>query len=451
MATPHVSGAAALLFSLKPGASVEEVSDALLSSADPDSSLAGKTVSGGRLDAPKALAWLKPPAPVLTGTNPVSPAEDANPRIIGTTAAGSRVLLFESDECKGFAAAMGSAAELASPGLQVHVPDESTAEFTAIVETHFNSSPCSEPISYTNSTGVKDETAPNPPVLSSTDPVSPAADEHPKLLGSAEAGATMRVYLGPKCAGTPVAEGSAEELATPGIAVSVASSSTTDFTATATDAAENTSACSDPISYTQVPVEGPDEVPPAAPVLLGTNPVSPASSSNPSVLGSAEAGSTVKVFAGVACGGKQLGQGQAGQLGEFNIQVQILAETTLQLSASSTDAAGNTSGCSNSISYTNTATIGGGTVVAFLPTTPVSTSPSVGCTVPKVIGSSLRQAKAALAGAGCHAAGIHRPPAKKGHRLPALVVKRSTPTAGEEAGNGLVSLFLGPKPHRHHH
>ncbi|MBS1863214.1 MAG: S8 family serine peptidase [Actinobacteria bacterium] len=62
MAAPQVSGVAALLFAEKPSASVEEVREALLAGVDPDPALAAKTVSGGRLDAARALAWLEPSA-----------------------------------------------------------------------------------------------------------------------------------------------------------------------------------------------------------------------------------------------------------------------------------------------------------------------------------------------------------------------------------------------------
>lgn len=61
MAAPQVSGAAALLFSLKPSATVSEVRGALLSSVDPVPSLEGKTTSGGRLDVAAALEALVPP------------------------------------------------------------------------------------------------------------------------------------------------------------------------------------------------------------------------------------------------------------------------------------------------------------------------------------------------------------------------------------------------------
>ena len=55
MATPHVSGAAALYAAAKPGSSALAIRNALLSSAVPTASLVGKTVTGGRLDANGAL------------------------------------------------------------------------------------------------------------------------------------------------------------------------------------------------------------------------------------------------------------------------------------------------------------------------------------------------------------------------------------------------------------
>ena len=50
MATPHVSGAAALYASTHAGATAQQIKDAILSSAVPTASLAGKTVTGGRLN-----------------------------------------------------------------------------------------------------------------------------------------------------------------------------------------------------------------------------------------------------------------------------------------------------------------------------------------------------------------------------------------------------------------
>jgi subtilisin family serine protease len=57
MATPHVTGAVALYKSVHTGATAAQIKNAILSSAVPTSSLSGKTVTGGRLDANAALAW----------------------------------------------------------------------------------------------------------------------------------------------------------------------------------------------------------------------------------------------------------------------------------------------------------------------------------------------------------------------------------------------------------
>jgi subtilisin family serine protease len=63
MATPHVTGAAALLWSNNPTLGSTEVKNAILQSVDKIPSLEGKTVSGGRLNVHKLLelageSWL---------------------------------------------------------------------------------------------------------------------------------------------------------------------------------------------------------------------------------------------------------------------------------------------------------------------------------------------------------------------------------------------------------
>jgi subtilisin family serine protease len=88
MATPHVSGAAALAFAHKPGASVAAVRQAILAGAEPDSSLSGKTVSGGRLNARAALDVLDGRLPLRAP--PESPPPPAAPP---TTATPARVSL----------------------------------------------------------------------------------------------------------------------------------------------------------------------------------------------------------------------------------------------------------------------------------------------------------------------------------------------------------------------
>jgi subtilisin family serine protease len=73
MATPHVSGACALVWAQFPAMSASEIKARILDTTDPLASLAGKTVSGGRLNVHKALTQDVPPtneAPVVTITSP---------------------------------------------------------------------------------------------------------------------------------------------------------------------------------------------------------------------------------------------------------------------------------------------------------------------------------------------------------------------------------------------
>jgi subtilisin family serine protease len=67
MATPHVTGVVALAKSLWPSATVEEIKAAVLNGVDPVPSLAGRTVTGGRLNAFNTLQQL---GLVVAGSSP---------------------------------------------------------------------------------------------------------------------------------------------------------------------------------------------------------------------------------------------------------------------------------------------------------------------------------------------------------------------------------------------
>ena len=95
-----------------------------------------------------------------------------------------------------------------------------------------------------------DTAAPDAPQLTATDPVSPANDNTPQIVGTAAAGTTIKLYTNADCSGSPVATGTVTELEA-GISVSVPDNSTTNFRATSTTAAENVSGCSDPIAYVE--------------------------------------------------------------------------------------------------------------------------------------------------------------------------------------------------------
>ncbi len=76
MATPLVSGVVALMYGLKPTATVCEIRKALLSSVDVVSSLQGKVASGGRINALKAVEAIKT---VQCDTSTPNPNPDPTP------------------------------------------------------------------------------------------------------------------------------------------------------------------------------------------------------------------------------------------------------------------------------------------------------------------------------------------------------------------------------------
>lgn len=204
-----------------------------------------------------------------------------------------------------------------------------------------------------------DDEAPAPPQLTSTDPASPANENHPKIIGSAEAGSTIKIYSDPACEGASIQTGAAEELGSPGIAVEVPDDSVSEFSATSTDAALNVSACSNPIDYTE-------ETPFETEIVKGP-------------LDEAEEAATAL---------KRL--------------TPIVAPPTV-------------------------------------PATPV-------CKVPKLARKTLGQARVALVAAHCALGKVKRPKATRGRKLGPLVVKSSMPSAAASPASGTVDLTLAPKP-----
>jgi predicted phage tail protein len=83
MATPHVTGAAALYAAYFPAATAADIRSAILSSATATASLAGRTVTGGRLDIARLMNVTPPPPP--------PPPPPAAPTGVSATAGDARV------------------------------------------------------------------------------------------------------------------------------------------------------------------------------------------------------------------------------------------------------------------------------------------------------------------------------------------------------------------------
>lgn len=87
---PHVAGVAALVLAANPGATTRQLRRALLDGAERLPSLTGLVATGGRLDAPGALAAVPPADPGPGGAT--GPADDLGPdaaRLTGTAPASS--------------------------------------------------------------------------------------------------------------------------------------------------------------------------------------------------------------------------------------------------------------------------------------------------------------------------------------------------------------------------
>jgi hypothetical protein len=96
---------------------------------------------------------------------------------------------------------------------------------------------------------------------------------------------------------------------------------------------------------------------PPAPGLTGVSPASPGTTTEPAVLGEAQAGSSIKIYPTADCSGAPAGTGSAAALKEGGIEVVVKAGSTTTFHATATNSSGDTSGCSTSfVTYTHVST-----------------------------------------------------------------------------------------------
>ncbi len=164
------------------------------------------------------------------------------------------------------------------------------------------------------------------------------------LTGTAEANATVKVYDGATLLGTATANGTGAWSYT----TAALSNGTHSLTATATDAAGNTGAASTAMSVTV------DTAAPVAPTIAsfsndsGTVGDGITNDNTLTLTGTAEANSTVKVYDGATL----LGTATANGTGAWSYTTAALANGTHSLTATATDAAGNTGAASTALSVT---------------------------------------------------------------------------------------------------
>lgn len=300
-----------------------------------------------------ASAAAAPAAPSITGTDPVSPSSDNTPLVKGTSDASTDSISVFKDTCTGSPLATGTKAAFESTGIEVTVAaDTSTSLVAAATDTGPDpdeASPCSAAVTY-----VEDSTAPAAPEVTSTDPVSPANNNDPKVKGTAPTGTTVKLYVASDCSGTAAVTGTAAQFSGAGIAVTVPDNSSTSFYATATDAAGNASACS------STSVEYVEDSAAAPPTLSGTSPGSPANDNEPEVFGAAEPGSTVALYTSTDCSGAPAATGPEASFSAGGLTVTVPDDSSTSFYGKVTDASGNVSTCSlSSVQYVEDSTAPG--------------------------------------------------------------------------------------------
>jgi len=96
-----------------------------------------------------------------------------------------------------------------------------------------------------------------------------------------------------------------------------------------------------------------DTVAPEPPLLSGVEPSSPSAIPSPMVSGQAEPLSTVRLYLDADCAGDVAAEGRATEDGAFTLQVAVAENGATAIHATATDRAGNTSTCSEGLTYTH--------------------------------------------------------------------------------------------------
>ena len=258
--------------------------------------------------------------------------------------------LYSSADCSGSPLASGTPAEFSSPGLTIAVANNQTIDLRATAtDAAGNTSGCSTALAYT-----EDSSAPQTHVDSGAEGLTNEAT--PTFDFSATGGAT-----GFECRFDSASFGACSGPGNSHTAAPALGEGPHTFEVRARDQAANIDPTPASSSFTV------DTAGPGAPQLTDTDPNSPANDNHPEVKGSAEAGSTVRVFSTADCSGTPLASGSASELSSDGLTVDVADDETTSLRATARDAAGNGSACSAPIDYLEDSTPPDTTLTDFPP------------------------------------------------------------------------------------
>jgi len=271
-------------------------------------------------------------APTVAVTAPAEGAQtnDTTPAYSGTVEAGATVVITVDGVVLGNATVTGNTWTFTPTTPLAEGPHTVTATATDAAGNTATDS----------NTFTVDTTPPAAPVVSTPANGSTIADNTPTYTGTAEPGSTVTISVDGTVVGTATADSSGNWSFTPVTGLTNGSHS---VNATATDAAGNLSPVSNTNTFTV------DATIPVAPVVTGPPNGTVTSDSTPTISGTAPANSTVTVFVD----GTAVGTTLSDAAGNWTFTPTTpLADGPHDITATTTNAAGNTSPPSNTVRIT---------------------------------------------------------------------------------------------------
>ena len=273
--------------------------------------------------------------PVLISSTPTGPSTNNNPSINGTAVAGQTVTLYSNATCTS--ATLGSAV-VGGGGtfsIPITVANNTTRTIYAKATLATDYSACST----TSVTYVEDSTAPSLPNISGMSPASPANNNSPSILGTAEANATINLYSDAACT-SALGTGTVNGTGFFSVSIAVANNTTTAVYGKAIDGAGNSSPCTTTLTdYVE------DSTAPGPPTVSGSNPSSPANNNTPLINGSTDPNAVVALYSDSSCS-QYLATGTADGSGNFGISIGAADDSSTTVYARAVDPSGNISTCS---------------------------------------------------------------------------------------------------------
>lgn len=292
-----------------------------------------------------------PVAPVITSPEDGSTVDTATPPIVGTAEPNSTVEVFIDGVSIGTTPADGLGDWSLTPSAPLaEGPHEATATAT---DATGGTGAESEPVAFT-----VDTAAPAAPVITSPTDGALLNDSTPTFAGTAEAGATVEVFVDGTSIGTTTAVGGAWNL-TPGSPLAEGPHT---VVATATDAGGNVSPDSNTVAFSI------DSVDPAAPVITSPEQDEVIDDPTPAITGTAEPNATVNII----IDGVTVGTAPVDGSGAWTFTPATpLDDGPHTVTATATDAAGNVGPAAAPVDFV---------VDTTAPAAPVITSPADGST-----------------------------------------------------------------------